>query len=54
MPSKKNKKQKKENKFFKDLKAGLEDVVAYKKGKLTLRSEVIEIPTSGPAGYSAL
>lgn len=31
-------------KFFKDLKSGLEDVVAYKKGKLTLRSEIIEIP----------
>ena len=31
-------------KLFKDLKTGLEDVVAYKKGKLTLRSELIELP----------
>ena len=32
------------SKFFTDLKEGLEDIVAYKQGKLTLRSEVIEIP----------
>lgn len=40
------------NKFFNDLKAGLEDVVAYKKGKLDLRSEVIELPEP-PAKYKA-
>lgn len=32
------------SKFFKDLKKGLEDVVAYKKGKITLRSELVDIP----------
>lgn len=32
------------SKFFKDLKKGMEEVVAYKKGKLTLRSEIVEIP----------
>jgi putative transcriptional regulator len=32
------------NKFFKDLKAGLEDAIAHEKGKLDLRSELIEIP----------
>jgi putative transcriptional regulator len=37
-------------KFFKDLKAGLEDAIAYKKGKLNLRSEFIEIPEA-PAEY---
>jgi len=31
------------NKFFKDLKKSLEEVVAYKKGKLDLYSEYIEI-----------
>jgi putative transcriptional regulator len=40
------------NKFFKDLKKGLEEVVAYKKGKLDLRSESIEIPEP-PAEYKA-
>ena len=40
---KKNKSLKK-GKFFNDLKEGLEEVIAYKKGKLTLRSELIEIP----------
>jgi hypothetical protein len=34
------------NKFFKDLKKSLEEVVAYKKGKLDLYSEYIEIPES--------
>ncbi|MEX0940805.1 MAG: helix-turn-helix domain-containing protein [Candidatus Babeliales bacterium] len=32
------------NKFFKDLKVGLEDVIAHKKGKLNLRSDIIEVP----------
>src|SRR5271154_3018735 len=40
------------NKFFKDLKAGLEDAIAHKKGKLELRSELIEIPEP-PAEYKA-
>lgn len=40
------------SKFFNDLKKGLEDVVAYKKGKLTLRSEFIEIPEP-PMEYTA-
>jgi putative transcriptional regulator len=40
------------NKFFKDLKAGLEDAIAYKKGKLNLRSKDIEIPEP-PAEYKA-
>lgn len=31
-------------KFFRDLKTGLEDAIAYRKGKLDLRSELIEIP----------
>jgi putative transcriptional regulator len=38
------------NKFFKDLKKSLEEVVAYKKGKLDLYSEYIEIPEP-PAEY---
>lgn len=40
------------SKFFQDLKEGLEDIVAYKKGKLTLRSEEITIPKP-PAKYKA-
>lgn len=40
------------NKFFKDLKKSLEEVVAYKKGKLNLYSEYIEIPEP-PAEYKA-
>lgn len=40
------------NKFFEDLKTGLEEVIAYKKGKLDLRSELIEIPEP-PAQYKA-
>ena len=40
------------NKFFKDLKTGLEEAIAYKKGKLDLRSELIEIPEP-PAKYKA-
>lgn len=36
------------SKFFKDLKKGLDDIVSYKKGKLTLRSELIELPAALP------
>ena len=39
-------------KFFDDLKESLEEVVAYKKGKLTLKSELVEIPTP-PSTYKA-
>ena len=39
-------------KFFDDLKESLEEVVAYKKGKLTLKSETIEIPNP-PSTYNA-
>jgi putative transcriptional regulator len=38
------------SKLFKDLKAGLEDAIAHKKGKINLRSELIEIPEK-PAEY---
>jgi len=38
-------------KFFNDLKEGLEDVLAYKKGKVTLKTEHIEIPEP-PCLYS--
>ena len=38
------------NKFFEDLKEGLKDIAAYKKSKLTLRSEHIDIPKP-PARY---
>ncbi|HEX4068939.1 MAG TPA: hypothetical protein VHX42_02475 [Candidatus Babeliales bacterium] len=34
------------SKFYKDLKAGLEEIIAYKEGKIKLRSKVIEIPES--------
>jgi putative transcriptional regulator len=34
----------KNNKFFNDLKESLEEVLAYKKGKLKLYSEEIELP----------
>ena len=40
------------SKFFKDLKKGLGDVAAYKKGKITLRSELINIPKP-PTQYKA-
>ena len=40
------------SKFFKQLKEGLEDVLAHKKGRLTLRSEEFEIPEP-PAEYTA-
>lgn len=39
-----SKKDKGASRLFEGLKAGLEDVIAYKKGKLTLASEEIEIP----------
>lgn len=34
----------KKNKFFEDLKQGLEEVVAHLEGKITLKSEIIEVP----------
>ena len=40
------------NNFFKDLKESLEEVVAYKNGKLDLRSQLIEVPEP-PAKYKA-
>lgn len=39
-------------KLYKGIKAGLEDILAYKKGKLHLRSEEIELPEP-PATYKA-
>jgi uncharacterized protein (DUF1778 family) len=33
------------SKLFKELKQGLEEIAAYRKGKITLRSERIEIPS---------
>ncbi len=38
------------SKFFKDLKAGLEDAIAHKKGKLELRASTVNIPDA-PAPY---
>ncbi len=38
------------SKFFKDLKAGLEEAIAHKQGKIQLRSETIEVPEP-PAEY---
>lgn len=32
------------SKFYKDLKAGLEEIIAYKEGKLDLRTTIIEVP----------
>jgi putative transcriptional regulator len=40
------------SKFFKKIKEGLEDALAHKKGKITLRTETIEIPEP-PAEYTA-
>ncbi len=37
---------------YKDLKKGLEEIIAYKKGKITLKSELIEIPEP-PERYSS-
>lgn len=38
------------SKFFKDLKSGLKDAIAHEKGKLDLRSTLMEIPEP-PAEY---
>jgi putative transcriptional regulator len=46
MPKKKN------DKFFKSLKKGLEDILAYKEGKIKLTAEIIEIPEP-PSQYKA-
>lgn len=35
-----------QSKLFEGLKAGLEDIIAYKKGRLKLTSEEFEIPKS--------
>src|SRR3990167_8513682 len=40
------------SKFYEKLKTGLEEVLSHKKGKITLRSETIEIPEP-PAEYTA-
>ena len=40
------------SKFFKDIKTGLKDAIAHKKGKLDLRSVSIEIPEP-PSEYQA-
>lgn len=40
------------SKFYDDLKAGIEDIIAHKKGKLDLRTIEIEIPEP-PAEYRA-
>lgn len=39
-----NKKKSKKSILFEELKAGLEDAIAHSQGKLSLRSECIEIP----------
>lgn len=38
-------------KLHKDLKKGLEEIISYKKGKITLKSEIIEIPEP-PKAYT--
>ena len=40
------------SRLFDDLKDGLNEMIAYKKGKITLRSEIIEIPEP-PMEYKA-
>jgi len=40
------------SKFYKDLKAGLEEIIAYQEGKIELRSTLIEIPEP-PIAYKA-
>lgn len=40
------------SKLFKGLKRGLEDALAYSEGKITLKSELIEIPAP-PTEYKA-
>jgi putative transcriptional regulator len=39
-------------KLYKDLKKGLEEIIAYKEGKITLKSEIIQIPEP-PKAYTA-
>ncbi len=39
-------------KLYKDLKKGLKEIIAYKEGKLTLKSEIIQIPEP-PKEYRA-
>jgi Predicted transcriptional regulator len=39
-------------KFYEELEEGFEEIIAYKKGKITLRSEKIEIPEP-PKAYRA-
>jgi putative transcriptional regulator len=39
-------------KLYEDLKEGFEDIIAYRRGKITLRSEKIEIPQP-PKPYTA-
>ncbi len=40
------------SKFFKDLKDGLEEIIAHKESKINLRSELVEIPEP-PTEYKA-
>lgn len=40
------------SKFFKALKKGLEEAIAHEEGKITLKSEIIEIPEP-PVKYKA-
>lgn len=40
------------SKLYKDLKKGLEEIIAYKEGKITLKSEIIQIPEP-PKAYTA-
>jgi putative transcriptional regulator len=39
-------------KLYKDLKKGIEEIIAYKKGKITLQSEIFQIPEP-PKAYNA-
>ena len=39
-------------KLYKDLKKGLEEIIAYKEGKITLKSDIIQIPEP-PKAYTA-
>ncbi len=39
-------------KLYKDLRKGLKEIIAYKEGKITLKSEIIQIPEP-PKEYSA-
>ncbi|HSW72757.1 MAG TPA: helix-turn-helix domain-containing protein [Chlamydiales bacterium] len=41
---KRSKKHNSKSKLFEGLKESLEEIIAYKKGKITLRSELIDIP----------